>query len=96
LVGAAGAVELSAVPAPERLVRRYGTEAARVCAVGGPELNCPISPATEVTRAELVFGVRHEGALDVSDLLDRRTRIGLDPAARATAERAAEDALADR
>ena len=30
-----------------------------------------------VTLAELVFGVTHEGAHDVDDLLDRRTRIGL-------------------
>ena len=29
------------------------------------------------TLAELVFGVTHEGAADVDDLLDRRTRIGL-------------------
>ncbi len=30
-----------------------------------------------VTGAELRWAVRHEGALDVDDLLDRRTRIGL-------------------
>ncbi len=29
------------------------------------------------------MGVTHEGALDVADLLDRRTRIGLVPADRA-------------
>ena len=44
--------------------------------------------------AELVFGVTHEGAADVDDLLDRRTRIGLVPADRALAVPAAERALA--
>ena len=29
-----------------------------------------------MTLAELVFGVTHEGAADVDDLLDRRTRVG--------------------
>ena len=47
-----------------------------------------------MTLAELVFGVTHEGALDVADLLDRRTRVGLVPADRAPALPAAERALA--
>jgi glycerol-3-phosphate dehydrogenase len=37
--------------------------------------------------------VTHEGALDVDDLLDRRTRIGLVPADRSAAETAAASAL---
>jgi glycerol-3-phosphate dehydrogenase len=45
--------------------------------------------ALGVTRAELVWGVRHEGALDVGDLLDRRTRIGLVPEDREAAMPAA-------
>jgi glycerol-3-phosphate dehydrogenase len=44
--------------------------------------------------AELVWGVTHEGALDVGDLLDRRTRVGLVPSDRAAAESAAHEALA--
>jgi glycerol-3-phosphate dehydrogenase len=44
--------------------------------------------------AELAFGVSHEGALDVDDLLDRRTRIGLVAADRAEAVAAAEQVLA--
>ena len=36
----------------------------------------------ELTGAELVWALRHEGALDVDDLLDRRTRIGLVPSDR--------------
>ena len=46
-----------------------------------------------VTLAELLFGVTHEGAADVDDLLDRRTRIGLVPADRELAVPAAERAL---
>jgi glycerol-3-phosphate dehydrogenase len=40
-----------------------------------------------------VFGVTHEGASDVDDLLDRRTRVGLVPADRAAAVPLAERAL---
>ena len=51
-------------------------------------------PRARSTLAELVFGVTHEGAADVDDLLDRRTRVGLVPADRALAVPAAERALA--
>jgi glycerol-3-phosphate dehydrogenase len=44
---------------------------------------------------ELRFAVRHEGARTVSDLLDRRTRIGLVPADRARAVEVAERVLAE-
>jgi glycerol-3-phosphate dehydrogenase len=74
LVGAAAPAELARLDAPRRLVRRYGTEASAVRAVGRAE---PVVPGLPVTEAELVWAVRHEGALDESDLLDRRTRIGL-------------------
>ncbi|GAA3726796.1 glycerol-3-phosphate dehydrogenase [Spinactinospora alkalitolerans] len=94
LVGAASLAGLDTVQAPTRLLRRYGTEAPQVLAVGGSELHRPISEATELTPAELLFAVRHEGALDTGDLLDRRTRIGLDPVARATAEHTAAAMLA--
>jgi glycerol-3-phosphate dehydrogenase len=65
-----------------RLVRRYGTEAPAVLALGAadPALLAPVADGLPVIGAELVWGVRHEGALDPSDLLDRRTRIGLVPA----------------
>ena len=46
-----------------------------------------------VTLAELLFGVTHEGAHDVDDLLDRRTRVGLVPEDRAAAEPLARRAL---
>jgi glycerol-3-phosphate dehydrogenase len=58
------------------------------------ELLAPVADGVPVTMAELVFGVTHEGAADVDDLLDRRTRIGLVPADRALAVPAAERAVA--
>jgi glycerol-3-phosphate dehydrogenase len=79
LVGAAPRAQLAAVPAPRRLVERYGTEAPAVLAEAAddPGLLAPIIPGLSVTGAELLFALRHEGALDLDDLLDRRTRIGL-------------------
>ncbi|MEV4460279.1 glycerol-3-phosphate dehydrogenase/oxidase [Microbispora sp. NPDC049633] len=80
--------------APGRLARRYGSEAwaLRELMREDPALAEPV--ALGVTRAELVWAVRHEGALDAADLLDRRTRIGLVPEDRAAALSAAEAALA--
>jgi glycerol-3-phosphate dehydrogenase len=53
-----------------------------------------VAPGVPTALAELVFGVTHEGADDVADLLDRRTRVGLVPADRSLAVPAAEQALA--
>ena len=50
------------------------------------ELLAPASDEVPVTLAELVFAITHEGAHDVDDLLDRRTRVGLVAADRAVAE----------
>lgn len=95
LVGAASRVELAQLRAPQRLVRRYGTEALAVLAEAtDPASLEPIAPGIDTTPAELRFGVRHEGALDEGDLLDRRTRIGLGTDDRARALPAARDALA--
>jgi glycerol-3-phosphate dehydrogenase len=74
LVAAAPPRTLASVAAPDRLVRRYGTEAPRVLAEGGRE---PVADGLAVTVAEVLFAVRHEGALEVDDVLHRRTRIGL-------------------
>ncbi|MFF8995037.1 glycerol-3-phosphate dehydrogenase/oxidase [Streptomyces sp. NPDC014983] len=97
LVGAAAPERLRALPVPRRLVRRYGTEALAVHALstGDPALAAPVLPGHPVTRAELVWAARHEGALDESDLLDRRTRIGLVPEDREAALGAARDVLAE-
>ncbi|WP_037607126.1 glycerol-3-phosphate dehydrogenase/oxidase [Streptacidiphilus rugosus] len=95
LVGAADRETLARVDAPLRLVQRYGVEAPAVLAEadGDPELLRPVAPGTDTTAAELLFAVRHEGALDTGDLLDRRSRLGLSPATRAAALPAAEQAL---
>jgi glycerol-3-phosphate dehydrogenase len=89
LVGAAPRAVLDRVAAPQRLVARYGTEAPVVEELG-PALVLAGRPETV---GELRFAVRHEGARTVSDLLDRRTRIGLVPADRARAVPEAERIL---
>ena len=72
LVGAWPRERLGELPAPARLVRRYGAEARFVAALpDGPAAACG------VTAQELHWGVVVEGALTVGDLLDRRTRLGL-------------------
>ncbi len=100
LLGAAPRAELAALELPARLVRRYGTDAAlvldvarEVSGLGDAELLAPVADRVPVTLAELIFGVTHEGAADVDDLLDRRTRVGLVPADRVLAEPAARRAL---
>lgn len=54
----------------------------------------PVAEGIDVTRAEFEFAVTHEGALDVGDILDRRTRIGLVATDRERAVGAAEKFLA--
>ncbi|MEI5673536.1 MULTISPECIES: glycerol-3-phosphate dehydrogenase/oxidase [unclassified Nocardioides] len=100
LLGAAPRRVLAELEEPVRLVRRYGTDAALVLAsarevsgLGHEELLAPVADGVPVTLAELLFGVTHEGAADVGDLLDRRTRVGLVAADRALAVPAAERAL---
>ncbi len=82
LVGAVG--EPARAEAPGRLVRRFGAEAAEVVASAATTTGltpaavaAPAAPDTTVTLAELVFGVTHEAARTVEDLLERRTRVGL-------------------
>jgi glycerol-3-phosphate dehydrogenase len=87
LPGAGPPRRLATVPAPRRLVARYGTEAPAVLAEAADSF-------PDGVAAELLWAVRHEGALDVDDLLDRRTRIGLVPADRAAALPLAREVLA--
>ena len=101
LAGAAQRKDLARLELPERLVRRYGTDAELVLTsardVSGlpdGELLAPIAEHIPVTLAELLFGITHEGAADVDDLLERRTRIGLIPEDGDVARPAAERALA--
>ncbi|MGH7686674.1 MAG: glycerol-3-phosphate dehydrogenase/oxidase [Candidatus Dormibacteria bacterium] len=91
LVGAAPHSILRMQRVPQRLVRRYGVEAAAVAALAerDPALLEPIAPGVPALGVELAFGVAHEGALTVDDLLDRRVRVGLIPEQRRAAEGAA-------
>jgi glycerol-3-phosphate dehydrogenase len=96
LAGAAARVRLDELVASgqsRRLVRRYGEdarlvlrEAAAVSGLGEAELLAAVSEGVPVTLAELLFAITHEGAHDLDDLLDRRTRVGLVPHDRALAE----------
>ncbi|MDT0466600.1 glycerol-3-phosphate dehydrogenase/oxidase [Streptomyces gibsoniae] len=97
LVGAASPDVLGALSAPRRLISRYGTEAPAVhaLAMADPRLAEPVLAGHPVTRAELLWAVRHEGALDAADLLDRRTRIGLVPGDRATALETAQEVFGE-
>ncbi|WP_431911445.1 glycerol-3-phosphate dehydrogenase/oxidase [Nonomuraea jabiensis] len=60
--------------APPRLAERYGSEAEAVHELVKAH---PEEVGLGITEGELLWSVRHEGALDEGDLLDRRTRIGL-------------------
>jgi glycerol-3-phosphate dehydrogenase len=63
---------------PASLVARYGAEAPNVLATATCERpTAPVAEGIDVTRAEFEYAVTHECALDVDDILDRRTRIGL-------------------
>ncbi len=95
LVGAAASATLARLAAPRRLVERHGAEALRVMALANehPELARPVVQGSDVLAAELAWAVRHEGARSVSDVLDRRTRLGLQPALREAAEPVAERVL---
>jgi glycerol-3-phosphate dehydrogenase len=63
---------------PASLVARYGAEAANVVAAATCERPTdPVAEGIDVIRAEFEYAVTHECALDVDDILDRRTRIGL-------------------
>ncbi|HET8987548.1 MAG TPA: glycerol-3-phosphate dehydrogenase/oxidase [Humibacillus sp.] len=95
LVGAAPREVLGRVSAPPRLVRRYGTEAVLVAQLAAehPDLAVPVSDSCPTTGAEMLFGVLHEGALTVEDLVERRTRVSFDEAAVPAARRVAEHAL---
>jgi glycerol-3-phosphate dehydrogenase len=64
----------------EHLLERYGSLAPEVLAVAGsaPGLAGPVEGAPEYLAAEIVYGVRAEGALHLEDILTRRTRISVE------------------
>ncbi|HWC22802.1 MAG TPA: glycerol-3-phosphate dehydrogenase/oxidase [Flexivirga sp.] len=69
----------------ERLIDRYGTDAATVTsyATGNAALSEPVRTGIPLSGAEIRFAVEHELALTVEDVVDRRTRWGLVDADRA-------------
>ncbi|OBF16737.1 glycerol-3-phosphate dehydrogenase/oxidase [Mycobacterium sp. ACS4331] len=80
---------------PSSLVARFGAEAPNVIARATCDRPTdPVAEGIDVIRAEFEYAVTHEGALDVGDILDRRTRIGLVAADRDRAVAAAEEFVA--
>lgn len=61
------------------LADRYGSDARAVLALAesDPDLAAPLVPGLPYLRAEAVFGVRHEMARTLDDVLSRRTRARL-------------------
>jgi glycerol-3-phosphate dehydrogenase len=99
LIGAPANPGLAAGPgrAPRSLVARYGAEALSVIAAAHCERPTErVAEGIDVIRAEFEYAVTHEGALDVDDILDRRTRIGLVPDDRERVVAVAEEFLALR
>jgi glycerol-3-phosphate dehydrogenase len=80
---------------PERLVRRYGSEAAEVARLAAADARLlePVAPGVPVLGVELLWGVHAEGALLPEDLLERRTRLSLVDAWHEAARPAAEAAV---
>lgn len=66
---------------PRRLVERFGAEAPRVLghARHEPELLETVSAEVPVLGVEIVHAMRCEGALDIDDVMERRTRLSLVP-----------------
>ncbi|MGI8847636.1 MAG: glycerol-3-phosphate dehydrogenase/oxidase [Candidatus Dormibacteria bacterium] len=93
VIGAADAASLDRLRTalPGRLVDRYGAEASVLVALAADDRSLlePIAPGLRALGVELLFGLRHEGALNADDLLERRLRLGLVAADRAAAESAA-------
>lgn len=96
LVGAGPREALAQLPLPRAAVRRYGTEATDIAALvaADPSLGEPLYPGAPYRAVDVAWALAHEGALDVDDVLDRRTRLGLLPAQRDAARPAVEALLA--
>jgi len=67
-------------PRIEHLLGRYGSAVSELFALieAEPELAQPLSSAPKYLKVEAVYGVTHEGALHLDDILARRTRISID------------------
>lgn len=64
----------------ERLLGRYGSAVTDLFAMidRDPRLAEPLAGAEAYLAAEIVYAVTHEGALDLEDVLSRRTRIAIE------------------
>jgi glycerol-3-phosphate dehydrogenase len=64
----------------ERLLGRYGSAITDLLVMidREPHLVQPLAGAGEYLAAEVVYAVTHEGALDLDDVLSRRTRIAIE------------------
>ncbi len=84
-----GAVEAAREEDPLRL--RHGDCADEVLALAAadPELAVPLAGAGGYIAAEAVHAVTHQGALDLDDILARRTRVSIETADRGRAAAAA-------
>ena len=78
----------------EHLLNRFGTLATEVLDLIAerPDLADPLAGADDYLRAEVVYGVTHEGARHLDDILARRTRISIETFHRGT--ESAEEAAA--
>lgn len=76
-----------------RLQRIYGSRASEVMEVSGsnPALRMPLSPEAGVIGAEVLFAFKREMAQTLTDLLMRRTMMGLGPEVGIGVDRAATD-----
>jgi glycerol-3-phosphate dehydrogenase len=68
------------VPAVERLLGRYGSAVNDLFAMMRRDRSLaePLAGADGYLAAEVVYAVTHEGALDLDDVLSRRTRIAIE------------------
>ncbi len=88
-----GAADVPAGGLPERLVRRYGGEAARVASAGGAKAFEPVAPGAPALLCELEWAERAEGAFTVADAVERRLRLDLVDSWRHAAEPVVADIL---
>jgi glycerol-3-phosphate dehydrogenase len=95
-LGLVGSGTSRAAWVPSWIRAAHGSEAEDVVAQAGanPELLERIGPGLDLSAAQFLFGVRHEGAMSIDDLVDRRTRLGMCADDRETAVGVAEWALA--
>jgi len=96
LIGAVGDPAATLPNWASRLVRRYGSEAARLVAMAQDDalLREPVAPQVPVLGVEIAFAIAYEGARSFDDAVQRRTRLSLVPTQLAAAEPRVREILA--